>query len=38
MIGDATRDDCDPDAPYLRAFELMCLRAGHRPLCLPVRT
>jgi hypothetical protein len=38
VIGDATRDDCDPDAPYLRAFELACIRSGQRPLCLPVRT
>ena len=28
IIGDATRDDCDPDAPYLRAFELTCVRVG----------
>ena len=38
IIGDATRDDCDPDAPYLRAFELTCVRSGQRPVCLPVRT
>jgi len=38
VIGDATRDDCDPDAPYLRAFELTCVRSGQRPLCLPVRS
>ena len=38
VIGDATRDECDPDAPYLRAFELTCVRSGQRPLCLPVRS
>ena len=38
IIGDATRDDCDPDAPSLRAFELTCLRSGQRALSLPVRT
>jgi DNA-binding transcriptional MerR regulator len=38
VIGDATRDDCDPDAPHLRAFELACVRSGQRPLCLPVRS
>ena len=38
VIGDATRDDCDHDAPYLRAFELACMRSGQRPLCLPVRS
>jgi DNA-binding transcriptional MerR regulator len=37
LIGDATRDDSDPDSPYLLAFELMCMRAGQRALSLPVR-
>jgi len=38
VIGDATRDDVDRDAPHLRALELMCSRAGFQPLCLPVRS
>src|SRR5438105_4233949 len=25
MVGDASRDDLDPDAPYIRAFELFCV-------------
>ena len=28
VVGDATRDELDPDAPYLRALELLCVRAG----------
>jgi MerR family transcriptional regulator, light-induced transcriptional regulator len=37
LIGDATRDELDPDAPAVRALELMCARAGTRLLCLSVR-
>ena len=28
VIGDATRDELDPDTAYLRALELFCARAG----------
>jgi DNA-binding transcriptional MerR regulator len=38
VIGDASRDELDPDTPYIRALELFCARAGigdavaiHRP-------
>lgn len=37
LIGDATRDEFDPDALCMRALELVCSRAGMAPLCLPVR-
>ena len=36
LIGDATRDELDPDAPAVRALDL-CARAGTRLLCLSVR-
>jgi MerR family transcriptional regulator, light-induced transcriptional regulator len=36
LIGDATRDELDPDALALRAFELFCARAGAKVLTLPV--
>src|SRR4051794_28726495 len=36
LIGDATRDELDPDALALCAFELFCARAGARVLPLPV--
>ena len=36
LIGDATRDELDPDALALAAFELFCARAGARVLPLPV--
>jgi len=36
LIGDATRNDLDPDALAMRAFELFCGRAGARVLALPV--
>jgi MerR family transcriptional regulator, light-induced transcriptional regulator len=36
LIGDATRDDVDPDSLALRAFSLFCVRAGARVLVLPV--
>jgi DNA-binding transcriptional MerR regulator len=37
VVGDATRDELDPDAPYLRAFELLCVRAGLDLLSLSAR-
>jgi DNA-binding transcriptional MerR regulator len=37
VIGDACRDDLDPDAAYTRAFELFCVRAGARVLSLSAR-
>jgi hypothetical protein len=36
-IGDASRDELDPDTPYIRAFELFCLRAGIKVLSLSAR-
>jgi DNA-binding transcriptional MerR regulator len=37
LIGDASRDELDPDAPAIRALELLCARAGARLLCISVR-
>jgi MerR family transcriptional regulator, light-induced transcriptional regulator len=37
MIGDASRDELDPDAPHIRALELFCVRAGVRVLSLSAR-
>ncbi len=37
VLGDASRDELDPDAPYIRAVELFCLRAGIRVLSLSAR-
>jgi hypothetical protein len=37
VVGDATRDEMDPDAPYLRALELFCVRAGMDVLSLSAR-
>ncbi len=37
VIGDASRDEFDPDAVYIRALELVCARSGPGALCLPVR-
>jgi MerR family transcriptional regulator, light-induced transcriptional regulator len=37
VVGDASRDELDPDAPYLRAFELLCIRAGIDVLGLSAR-
>ena len=37
VVGDATRDELDPDTPYLRAFELLCVRAGIEVLSLSAR-
>jgi MerR family transcriptional regulator, light-induced transcriptional regulator len=37
IVGDAARDELDPDAPYIRAFELFCVRAGISVLSLSAR-
>ncbi|MDQ6745666.1 MAG: MerR family DNA-binding transcriptional regulator [Actinomycetota bacterium] len=37
VIGDASRDALDPDAPHIRALELFCLRAGVKVLSLSAR-
>lgn len=37
LVGDATRDDLDVDAPAVRAFELFVARTGVRVATLPVR-
>jgi DNA-binding transcriptional MerR regulator len=37
LIGDAARDELDPDTPAIRALELMCARAGLQLLCISVR-
>jgi MerR family transcriptional regulator, light-induced transcriptional regulator len=37
VVGDASRDELDPDAPHIRAFELFCLRAGVKVLSLSAR-
>jgi DNA-binding transcriptional MerR regulator len=37
VLGDATRDELDPDAAYVRALELLAMRAGARVLGLSVR-
>jgi DNA-binding transcriptional MerR regulator len=37
VIGDASRDELDPDAPYIRALELFCVRAGLNVLSLSAR-
>jgi hypothetical protein len=37
VVGDASRDELDPDAPHIRAFELFCLRAGIDVLSLSTR-
>ncbi len=36
LIGDATRDEIDPDTLDVRALELFCARSGARVLPLPV--
>jgi DNA-binding transcriptional MerR regulator len=36
LIGDATRDDLDADALYLKALQLFSVRSGVRMLVLPV--
>jgi MerR family transcriptional regulator, light-induced transcriptional regulator len=37
VIGDASRDELDRDAPYIRALELFCVRSGIRVLSLSAR-
>jgi DNA-binding transcriptional MerR regulator len=37
ILGDASRDELDPDSPYIRAFELFCVRAGISVLSLSAR-
>jgi MerR family transcriptional regulator, light-induced transcriptional regulator len=37
VVGDASRDELDPDHPYIRALELFCVRAGIRVLSLSAR-
>ena len=37
MLGDASRDELDLDAPYIRALELFCMRAGVKVLRLSAR-
>jgi hypothetical protein len=37
IVGDAARDELDPDSPFIRAFELFCVRAGIRVLSLSAR-
>jgi len=37
VIGDASRDELDPDAPHIRALELFCVRAGVKVLSLSAR-
>jgi DNA-binding transcriptional MerR regulator len=37
VVGDAARDELDPDSPHVRALELFCLRAGIRVLSLSAR-
>jgi len=36
LVGDATRNELDPDALGARALELFCARAGARVMTLPV--
>jgi DNA-binding transcriptional MerR regulator len=37
VLGDASRDELDPDAPFIRALELFSVRAGANVLSLSVR-
>ena len=37
VVGDASRDELDMDAPYIRALELFCVRAGINVLSLSAR-
>jgi DNA-binding transcriptional MerR regulator len=37
MLGTALRDELDLDAPYVRALELFCMRAGIKVLSLPAQ-
>jgi DNA-binding transcriptional MerR regulator len=37
VLGDASRDELDPDAPHIRALELFCVRTGISVLSLSAR-
>jgi DNA-binding transcriptional MerR regulator len=37
LLGDASRDELDPDSAFIRALELFCVRAGANVLNLSVR-
>jgi MerR family transcriptional regulator, light-induced transcriptional regulator len=37
LLGDASRDELDPDAPHIRALELFCVRAGVKMMSLSAR-
>jgi DNA-binding transcriptional MerR regulator len=37
LLGDASRDELDPDSPFIRALELFSVRAGASTLSLSVR-
>ena len=37
LVGDASRDELDPDAPHIRALELFCMRAGVKLMSLSTR-
>jgi DNA-binding transcriptional MerR regulator len=37
VLGDASRDELDPDAPHIRALELFSMRAGAKLMSLSVR-
>jgi hypothetical protein len=37
ILGDAARDELDPDYPHIRAFELFCVRAGIQLLSVSAR-
>jgi MerR family transcriptional regulator, light-induced transcriptional regulator len=37
VLGDASRDELDPDTPHIRALELFCVRAGVKTLTLSAR-
>jgi MerR family transcriptional regulator, light-induced transcriptional regulator len=37
VMGDASRDELDPDFPHIRALELFCVREGIRVLSLSAR-
>src|ERR1700749_1044735 len=37
VVGDASRDELDPDAPYIRSLELFAVRAGVKVLSLSAR-
>ena len=37
LVGDASGGELDPDTPHIRAFELLCMRAGINLLSLSMR-